>query len=291
MLSVVIPTHNRCKTLRKAIAFYQKQSAVREISELLVIDDGSTDSTRDVVFELSRNSAVPVRYVFQQNKGPAAARNAGIQEARTSLILFTDDDIIPSQELVAEHVNWHSRFPQEETAVLGYVTWSPDIGTTPFMQWYGLEALFAYAEIADKSEVDYRYFYTCNISLHKEFLRRNGGFDEDFKFAAWEDVDLGFRLNKVGLRLFYNPSAVAYHEQLISFEDACRRYKKSLVALETLKQKEVGRKSPQLIQGPSATMRRFKKCLAPLLSPCKGLMDWKFPLPWSIYRTMFRIYR
>lgn len=291
MLSVVIPTHNRCEILRKAIAGYQIQSASREILEIIVVDDGSTDSTRKVVAELSKNSMAPMRYIRQENRGPAAARNAGIREARGNLILFTDDDIIPGPDLVAEHIKWHARFPQEKTAILGYVTWSPNIGSTPFMRWYGLEALFAYAEIADRTEVEYQHFYTCNISLHKEFLRKNGGFDEDFKFAAWEDVDLGFRLNRAGMRLLYNSSAVAYHEQLISFGDACRRYRKSIVAVEILRQKDVGRQCPELTQRPSASKQRFKKYLSPLLSPCKVLMDWRLPLPWSIYRTMFRIYR
>lgn len=291
MFTIIIPTHNRREILRKAIAGYQAQSALEKISELIVVDDGSTDSTSSVVAELSARSRVPIQYLRQENRGPAAARNAGIRAAAGAQILFTDDDIIPGPDLVAEHARWHSKFPDKETAVLGRVTWSPNLRLTPFMRWYGLEALFAYAEIEGKTEVTYRHFYTCNISLKSDFLRRNGGFDEDFKVAAWEDIELGFRLSKAGMSLMYNTAAIAYHEQMTSFRDACIRYRKSLAAAEIFKQTDAGRQCPQLTKGPSEVRQRYKKYLAPILSPFKALMDWRVPLPWSVYRTMFRIYR
>lgn len=291
MLTVVIPTYNRCETLKKALAAYQAQKAPEQIAEIIVVDDGSTDSTEQVVAQASKDSAIPVRYFRQENKGPAAARNVGIREAKSELILFTDDDIIPSPDLVGEHLKWHSKYPGEKTAVLGYVTWAPEINPTPFMRWYGAEPLFAYAEIAGRTEIDSRFFYTCNISLTQSFLERNGGFDEDFKAAAWEDVELGFRLTRTGMRLFYNAGAVAYHEQRTSFVDACRRYRKSMQSVEIFRQKGAAQEHPDLATDISPLKQRLKGHLALLLSPLKKLMDWRVPLPWRVYRTMFRIYR
>jgi cellulose synthase/poly-beta-1,6-N-acetylglucosamine synthase-like glycosyltransferase len=159
------------------------------------------------------------------------------------------------------------------------------------MRWYGAEPLFAYAEIAGRTEINWRFFYTCNISLAKSFLHRSGGFDEDFKAAAWEDIELGIRLTRAGMRLFYNPRAVAYHEQRISFLDACRRHKKSMQSAEIFKQKDAGRQHPEVTKGVSPVKQRLKGYLAPLLFPLKSMMDWRVPLPWRVYRTMFRIYR
>jgi len=277
MLTVVIPTFNRCETLKKALAAHQAQKAQQQVAEIIVVDDGSTDSTALVVAQASKESAVPIRYFRQENKGPAAARNVGIREAKSELILFTDDDIIPSPDLVAEHLAWHGKYPGEETAVLGCVTWAPEINPTPFMRWYGVEALFSFAEIAGHIEVDWRFFYTCNISLNKNFVHRSGGFDEDFKAAAWEDIELGFRLTRAGMRIFYNATAVAYHEQRTSFVDACIRYKKSMQAAEIFKQKDAGRQHPELTMEVSPVKKRFKGYLAPLLSPLKGFMDWRLP--------------
>jgi glycosyltransferase involved in cell wall biosynthesis len=291
MVSVVIPTHNRCETLKKAISGYQAQSALQEISEIIVVDDGSTDLTKAVVSQMAEQSAIAIRYFRQENKGPAAARNLGIRMAESPLILFTDDDIIPGRDLVAEHLNWHTTHPAETTAVLGFVTWSPDLDSTPFMEWYGSEVLFSFSKLRDQVAVDYRYFYTCNISLKRDFLCKSGTFDEDFKVAAFEDIELGFRLHSAGMRLLYNSQAIAYHKQFVSFNDACKRYRKTLATLPTFSQKDAGRQWSHLLRGTSPDKKRLKRWLAPFLYPLKWLMDWRIPLPWSLYRTMFRIYR
>lgn len=291
MLSVVIPTFNRCKTLQKALAAYQDQSAVGQIAEIIVVDDGSTDATASIVDVTANRSAFPLRYFRQANKGPAAARNLGIREAHGSIILFTDDDIIPTPDLVAQHLEWHVEYPEETTAVLGYVTWAPELHSTPFMEWYGKEVLFAYSEIASHSLVDFRYFYTCNISMRRQFLLQKGTFDEDFKHAACEDIELGFRLQKAGMRLFYNSAALAFHHQVISFDDACNRYKKSAAAAVVLRRKEAGRYSEEYTRTTSSQKQHLKKWLGPVLLPLKSLVDLRIPLPQAAYRTMFRLYR
>lgn len=289
-LAVVIPTYNRCNTLQKALLAYLRQTAWQSIAEILVVDDGSSDSTVSVVTQLASESSIPIRYLRQENRGPAAARNTGIREATSELILFTDDDIIPGPTLVAEHLDWHCRFPEMSTAVVGYVTWAREVKPTPFMRWYGSDGpLFAYAQFTGRTELDYIYFYTCNLSLKTEFLRRNGTFDEDFKVAAYEDIELGYRLSRAGMQLLYNREALAYHHQYVSFEDACRRAKKAAAAQEVFRQKEAAR---VLRLSPTSPFKlRLKKHMASPLSPFKGLMNSRVPLPWSIYRAMFGIYR
>jgi len=290
MLTVVIPTYNRCETLKKALAAYQAQKTPEQIAEIIVVDDGSTDSTAAIVEHASKLAAFPIRYFRQENKGPAAARNVGIREAKSELILFTDDDIIPTRDLVAEHLEWHSKYPGEETAVLGYVTWAPEIYPTPFMTWYGEDgALFSYARLAGQIEIDYLYFYTCNISLNKHFVQSNGLFDEDFKTAAYEDIELGYRLKQAGMRLVYNPKALAHHWQHISFDDACRRAKKAACAGKIFRDKEAGRNQPAC--ETAIVKQRLKKPLASVFLPFKSFMDSNLHLPWTVYRTMFRIYR
>jgi glycosyltransferase involved in cell wall biosynthesis len=301
-LSVVIPTYNRCATLQKAISAYLNQTAVQSISEIIVVDDGSSDSTRDVTAKLSAQSVTSIRYFRQANKGPAAARNIGIREARSELILFTDDDIIPGPSLVAEHIEFHRQFPELPTAVLGEVTWDPEVQPTPFMRWYGSDFLFSFAHFTSRTDLDYTDFYTCNLSLKTEFVRRSGTFDEEFKVAAYEDIELGYRLKKAGMRLVYGPKALAYHHQFISFDDACRRARKSAMAEAVFRKKEAGvhvasrqrlmASGPRQWPLPSRRQVQFlKKHLAWALLPLKSIMDWRLPLPWGLYRTMLRIYR
>src|SRR6266446_4734746 len=190
-LSVIIPTYNREKVLAKALEAYLMQSSPHLIHELLVVDDGSTDATQALVLAFSNRSPFPIRYLRQPNKGPAAARNLGIREAASSIVLFTDSDIVPQHDLVVQHLDWHRKNPQPGAAVLGYVTWPPEIKATPFMRWYGEDgALFAYRRLRGKREVDFHFFYTCNLSVKVGFLRSCAQFDEDFKSAAYEDIEL-----------------------------------------------------------------------------------------------------
>ena len=82
----------------------------------------------------------------------------------------------------------------------------------------------------DRVELDYKFFYTCNLSSKTEFPRKNGAFDGDFKVAACEDIELGYRLTKAGMRFLHNRKPLAYHWQYLSFDDACRRARKAALA-------------------------------------------------------------
>ncbi|XOF34291.1 MAG: glycosyltransferase family 2 protein [Candidatus Electrothrix sp. YB6] len=90
MISVIIPTYNRANFLEQAITSVQKQTLA--CAEILVIDDGSTDATPELIRRLAACSNVPIRYFFHQNQGASAARNRGITEARYDLLCFLDSD-------------------------------------------------------------------------------------------------------------------------------------------------------------------------------------------------------
>lgn len=225
-LSVVIPTFNRKNILRKCLYALFDQIYPKSDYEIIIIDDGSTDGTEELVKSLLNNSPCILRYFKQANKGPASARNVGIRNAWGEIILFIGDDIIATPTLLEEHFRWHQQYPEDNVAVLGYVTWSPEIQITPFMKW--LEnggPQFHFWQIENKNEVDPQsYFYTSNISIKREFiLRNNGFFDEDFPYAAYEDIELGHRLKEKGMILKYNNKAVGYHYHYVSLDDACQR--------------------------------------------------------------------
>lgn len=292
-LTVIIPTYNRQELLAKALAGYSAQSAPQLIHELLVVDDGSTDDTESMVRELGKTMPFPVRYLRQKNSGPAAARNFGIREAQSSLLLFSDSDIIPEPTLVAEHIDWHKKNPQMTAAVLGYVTWSPEIKTTPFMRWYGEDgALFAYRKFRNAREIDFFCLYTCNLSLKRDFLQTCGQFDEEFKSASWEDVELGYRLHKAGLRLLYNSRAVAYHYQSFTFDEACRKAKSNETARKLFFTKEAGQffleQRNERMGGFTGRLRKLAATgVARLFDRSPGLVDGEIPLPSPVYRSLY----
>jgi glycosyltransferase involved in cell wall biosynthesis len=292
-LSVVIPTYNRETVLAKALGGYLAQSSPQLVHELLVVDDGSTDGTESMVREFTKRSLFPIRYLQQPNKGPAAARNLGIREARSALVLFSDSDIVPERNLVEQHIECHRRNSQTPAAVLGYVTWSPEIEVTPFMRWYGDNKLFNFNRLQNNQEAPFQFFYTCNLSLKTEFLRTCGQFDEEFKSAAFEDIELGYRLSKHGLQLFYNSAAIGYHHQFFSFEDACRKCLDNVAAGQMFLRKEAGQQYSKQTQTArlrygSALRSALAGGLSGVLSPPRRLLDSSIPLPGIVYRLFFR---
>jgi GT2 family glycosyltransferase len=300
-LSIVVPTHNRKEVLAKALAAYGRQTAREHILEILVVDDGSTDNTVELLSRRAGIYPVPVRVLRQESRGPAAARNLGIKEAGADLILLADDDIIPSPSLVAQHIDWHGRHAGSPIAVLGHVEWAPEVHPTPFMEWLGKDGkYFEYGWLSARSELDFRNFYSCNISLRTDFLRENGVFDEEFKCAAWEDIELGYRLQKRGLKIVYNPDAVGFHYRHISFADVRRRAGTATLASKIFATKEAGVYFSQLknqdgkeLGKPSWAKRPliflFKKLL-PLFSPLLPILDSQIPLPWPMYRLLYQYF-
>ncbi len=89
-ISVIVPTYNREKLLRRALDSVAGQSFCCD--EIIVIDDGSSDDTGAVVSDFKAHCSVSVRYLFQENKGPAAARNLGIRESKHTVLAFLDSD-------------------------------------------------------------------------------------------------------------------------------------------------------------------------------------------------------
>ncbi len=89
-ISVIIPTWNRVRLLERAIGSVLAQT--RPCDELIVVDDGSTDGTADLVRGMAAASGGGIRYIFQENRGAAAARNRGIDAATGDLLCFLDSD-------------------------------------------------------------------------------------------------------------------------------------------------------------------------------------------------------
>jgi GT2 family glycosyltransferase len=292
-LSVVIPTYNRKEILRRSIGAYLSQSIPP--SEILVVDDGSSDGTAEVPSHHPGSGLIKVRYFRQDNRGPGAARNVGIREAAGQLILFTDDDIIPAVNMVAEHLAWHEKHPEPSNAMCGRVTWSPEIKVTPFMKWYGERGLVDYRGLGSGTRLDVHHFWSGHLSFKTNYLRQAGFYDEDFKNYGWEDFELGYRLLKRGLQLFFDPGAIGYHYQSVTFRDACRRARRVNAALQLLEQKEAGKYFIQWKKGRDSELGRrlsmgLAKRMMPVLALVKPLLDSRIPLPWAVYRSFYWYY-
>jgi glycosyltransferase involved in cell wall biosynthesis len=198
VLSVVIPSRDRADVLERSLAALERERP----DEVVVVDDGSLDGTPDL---LAANDWV--RSVRLSGEGRSAAKNAGVGAATGDVVLFMDDDVIATPGLVARHAAFHAEHPEQPEALLGHVTWAPELEITRHMRWLERGGpLFAYDEIADADNVPFGMLYTANVSLKRSFLE-----PFDTELPIYEDTELAYRLSKRGLRLRYDPDALGHH--------------------------------------------------------------------------------
>ena len=223
-ISVVIPTYNRVEQLRGALVGLAGQTGLAEPPEVVVVSDGSSDGTDE--FLRSPQCPLPVVAVRQDNAGPAAARNRGIQEATGELVVFIDDDVVPAPDLLAAHLRHHEASGNDDTVVIGPMITPADEVLSPWVRW---EQDMLYKQYAAMERGDWeataRQFYTANASIARRHLVDAGGFDEAFRRA--EDVELAYRLADRGLHFTFAKDAIVDHHAERSFAswlDIARTY-------------------------------------------------------------------
>jgi glycosyltransferase involved in cell wall biosynthesis len=221
-LSVIIPTRNRSRQLQVCLDALAVQSLSPDRFEVVIVDNGSEDPTYEAACRAAKIMPFRITAVVEPRPGPAAARNRGIGQSGGRRILFLGDDILASPGLLAEHLEAAAR--STDRAVLGFTDWAPRLTVTPFMRYIAPERgpQFRYDTIADPLDCGYPFFYTSNISLARHWFDVEL-FDERFAHAVLEDTDLGYRLQKRGLRIAFHRPALAYHDHKIRFYDFVRR--------------------------------------------------------------------
>ncbi|MDR5683287.1 MAG: glycosyltransferase [Armatimonadota bacterium] len=196
-LSVVVPTYNRAEILRVCLRCLTEQTLSRDRFEVLVVDDGSDDHTRQVVTAFE--SDLHIRYLRQpENRGRAAARNRGIREAAGEVVVFVDSDVFPTPGFLRAHADVHARGERV-------------VGRGPLILTDRADGRFARGRLM--RDASPAFLDTANASVRRSHLLAAGGFDEGFRRYGWEDVDLGIRLRRLGLRRVFSARALAYHYQ------------------------------------------------------------------------------
>jgi GT2 family glycosyltransferase len=220
-VSVVVPTYNRREDLWQTLTSLAEQSYGSSQYEVIVADDGSTDGTGEMVQSLE--TPYSLVYAWQTNRGRCAARNLGIGRAKGELILFLDGDMIATPDLVAEHVRSH--LARNRVLVRGKTPlWMSQPMTlfeeNSLARWCDVEHL-----VEAEGYLPFGQANTQNLSIKREHLAEIGNFDEVLDVGyAWDDTELAYRAHKAGLRLFYNPAAIAYHNDRVrTLEKQCGR--------------------------------------------------------------------
>jgi len=221
-ISVVVPTYNRLDTLVRTIPALVAQDLARGSYEVIVADSNSNDGTAEFLAGVAREHPF-VRHVPGPYTGRAGARNAGIAGARAPVVLFTDSDIIASPDLLSRHLAHH-----EQPGARAVVGMEVQVDTyDEYLRKRDDPALREPLHGAKPKRLSWLYFLTGNASVTRAKLDEVGRFDESFTGYGHEDLELGFRLQRAGVPIVYEPRAVNYHWQHIPWDEQQRKYEQA----------------------------------------------------------------
>jgi GT2 family glycosyltransferase/peptidoglycan/xylan/chitin deacetylase (PgdA/CDA1 family) len=267
--SAVIPTYQRRDTVVRMVAALEHQS-LRDF-EVVVVVDGSTDGTADAL----RGLRVPfeLNVIEQENRGGAAARNAGAAAARGELILFFDDDMEADPAMLAEHDRSHR---EGAGVVLGDFPVHPDSPTNVLSQGVGRWTTRRRDLLATPgTEVPLVELITGQMSISRSAFLGLGGFDVSFTrdgLYGGEDLDFGYRARQAGLQIVFNPAAISHQLYAVDPADYTRRTREAGRSNE-----ELAAKHPELIEELTAGLRftsRRSRLIFGALAKAPAVLSW-----------------
>lgn len=203
-ISIVVPTYNRKEKLKVCLESLFRQDYPQENFEIIVVDDGSSDGTKEMVADLSKKRP-NLKFVSQLHRGPAAARNLGIKEAGAEIVGFTDNDCILKDDWARKMVETHGS-DEYAIAIGGWTRTDVHNIKAAVSQFLSDGAIRT--DINGRTEIV--FFPTCNVSLKKNKIKE--GFNEFFPLPAGEDLEFFWRIYKKKHRLVYKKEIEILHD-------------------------------------------------------------------------------
>lgn len=241
LISVIIPTYNGGHKVLRALESLRNQTDLN--FEVIVVNDGSTDNTRDVLEQVKGKYPFSIKLIHQSNQGRSAVRNRGAREAAGTILVFMDDDMRHRPDGIALHSRHHAMFPG--SIVVGDQLEDFDAVTKDIQVYKGILARKWSAPLQNKKDPmtrDNLFLTAANFSLPKNLFFKLEGFDERLTDA--EDFDLGLRAIQAGIPVYFNGNIIGWHDDFIT----CRSYIKRLRQYQEA-QKRIRLLKPDLYEG------------------------------------------
>jgi len=221
LISIVVPTYNRERMLRAALESLACLSYPRDLYEVILVDDASSDGTAGTVREFMAKSPFRLIYLRQSHAGVTVARNRAIRVAQGDFLVFTDDDCTFAAdwlERLLEAVDSPAvgavGGPDPAPADSSLFARCVDFAFTSFIGTGGVRAK------TGRSLAAY-YPRGCNFLVARAAIERVGGFDPSL--GAGEEIELGYRLRRAGYLLLYAARAPVYHRRRDTWRDFARQ--------------------------------------------------------------------
>ncbi len=209
--TIIVPVYNSQNTIGQCIDGLTKQTIDRAAYEIIIVDDGSTDRTEEIVGQYPDVTYLPVKH-----GGPAAARNAGSYAARGEILAFTDSDCIPAPD-------WLEKLtaPFDNPRVVGVKGVYRSNQKSIMARFVQLEYEYKYRRMAEQASIDFIDTYAA--AYLRDIFLKNGGFEISFSTASVEDQELSFRLASKGYLLLFEPEAIVFHKHDATLIEYIRR--------------------------------------------------------------------
>jgi glycosyltransferase involved in cell wall biosynthesis len=234
-VTVVIPTYNRIDQLSMVIDHLLKCEAEKFSKvEIIVVDDGSSKSPEAMLLGKSIAQPFVIKYERQENAGPAKARNNGYRKAMCSTVLFLDDDILCSPDLLVRHVEAHRSKPS--SVITGpYICVQPAVPIPSSRYVSELERSVNLSVSDDDEFVELHTVNSGNLSIEREmFLGDNGLYDDSLKSPTAEEYDVIAKLKRRGIPVYSAKNLAAIHLQPTTIEETCKREYKHAIGIGEL---------------------------------------------------------
>jgi glycosyltransferase involved in cell wall biosynthesis len=210
-LSIIIPSYNKGPVLAQTLGALEAQTLPTDQFEVLVVDDGSTDGTAEML--TGYLPPYPFRWLRHANQGASTSRNAGAACAEGEVLLFLDADIAAAPGLAAAHLDF--QHTNEAALMVGRVL-SPQNAYDTY-RVFGSSFDFG----PEPRTLAPGEGLTQQMSVRAADFRRLRGFRGTWPRA--EDVDFARRAAASGWRIVYRPDAVGYHNHVLSLEQLVRK--------------------------------------------------------------------
>lgn len=219
-LSIEITTYNRKEILRDLLNRLSHQTYPLDRFEVVMSDDGSNDGLIEMLETLMPELPYATRVLQHKHQGPGHGHNAGIRASQSELVLMLAADILPSETLVEGHIEAHRRNPEPHIVVAGKLTQSEQLPDTVIQRAANVEVEKIF--VSESDQVEHGGFLVSNLSFKKSFMLEHGMFHE-WPPASGEDIELGYRMKKAGMKVLEEDAALGFHHHEETFASIAKR--------------------------------------------------------------------
>ena len=210
LFSIIIPTYNRADELQELFTTFETLNFPKEGFEVVVADDGSNDSTPQLIAQTQLKNAFTLRYFTQQKKGPGAARNLGMEKAAGDFFIFIDSDVLLPEDWLL-HIS--QGLQREQADAFG----GPDTFLKTFPPLlkainYSMTSFITTGGLRGKKGKKLAKYYprSFNMGLSRALWKKIGGFHPRF---YGEDIEFSHRIIKAGAKVVFIEAAYLYHKR------------------------------------------------------------------------------